>query len=298
MSAAAGPAGRSVVLARSNAFEPWREAARALLADAVPPERVTWSSEDGTMPTGDLFGEADAAAGEVPAGSGSGPGGGVDRPPVRVPKAFPALAERVLCHRDPGRHAMLYRVLWRIARGERGLLDRASDPDVHRLHLLERAVSREVHKLHAFVRFRRLPGVEPESHVAWIEPEHDTLELAGGFFARRFATMRWSILTPARSLHWDTRTLVVGPGGGRAVVPDDAAIEALWRTYYANVFNPARLATRAMRAEMPVKYWKNLPEASLIGELVRGARSRTDGMLEAAPANVPAFASKALHRRS
>ena len=215
-----------------------------------------------------------------------------------MPKAFPALAERVLCHRDPGRHALLYRVLWRIARGERELLGRASDADVHRLHRLERAVSREVHKLHAFVRFRRLPGVAPESHVAWIEPEHDTLELAGGFFVRRFATMRWSILTPTLSLHWDTRSLVVGAGGGRASVPDDAAIETLWRTYYANVFNPARLATRAMRAEMPVKYWKNLPEASLIGELVRGARSRTDAMLDAAPADAPAFARKALHRRT
>ncbi|MGO7668145.1 DUF4130 domain-containing protein, partial [Rhizobium ruizarguesonis] len=28
----------------------------------------------------------------------------------------------------------------------------------------------------------------------------------------------------------------------------------LWRTYYASIFNPARLKLKAMQAEMPKKY--------------------------------------------
>ena len=38
-----------------------------------------------------------------------------------------------------------------------------------------------------------------------------------------------------------------------------------------------------MRSEMPVKYWKNLPEAPLIAELVRDAGRRTATMIEAEP---------------
>ena len=51
-------------------------------------------------------------------------------------------------------------------------------------------------------------------------------------------------------------------------------LEDLWRTYYANIFNPARLNGRAMRTEMPRRYWVNLPEARIIGELRDKAPSR------------------------
>jgi len=45
----------------------------------------------------------------------------------------------------------------------------------------------------------------------------------------------------------------------------------------------------AMLSEMPVKYWKNMPEAELIHELVQSAGSRTGAMLEASkePATQP-----------
>ena len=38
-----------------------------------------------------------------------------------------------------------------------------------------------------------------------------------------------------------------------------------------------------MQAEMPKKYWKNLPEAQLIAPLVRAASARRDEMLAAPP---------------
>ena len=60
-------------------------------------------------------------------------------------------------------------------------------------------------------------------------------------------------------------------------------MESLWRTYFASTFNPARLRVNAMRSEMPVKYWKNLPEAPLIAALVRDAGRRTATMIETAP---------------
>ncbi|MDG2123826.1 MAG: UdgX family uracil-DNA binding protein, partial [Verrucomicrobiales bacterium] len=46
------------------------------------------------------------------------------------------------------------------------------------------------------------------------------------------------------------------------------------------IFNPARVKLEAMRAEMPMKYWKNLPEAALIPGLTAGAAGRVQEMVE------------------
>lgn len=95
--------------------------------------------------------------------------------------------------------------------------------------------------------------------------------------------MRWAILTPYRSVRWDGQALAFGEGAVRTQVPADDAQETLWRTYYAHIFNPARLNPTMMRQEMPQKYWKNLPEATLLPELIREAGVRVREMAERAP---------------
>jgi len=49
----------------------------------------------------------------------------------------------------------------------------------------------------------------------------------------------------------------------------DDGKEALWRTYYESIFNPARVNAKVMQQHMPRRYWKNLPEASAIPHLAR-----------------------------
>jgi DNA polymerase len=92
--------------------------------------------------------------------------------------------------------------------------------------------------------------------------------------------MTWSILTPYRSAHLDGETLRFDVGASPADVPDDDRLEAYWRAYYSSIFNPARLKIGAMRSEMPQKYWRNLPEAAAIPELIRTASGRVDAMVE------------------
>ena len=96
--------------------------------------------------------------------------------------------------------------------------------------------------------------------------------------------MHWSILTPYER-HWDRETLAFGAWRIRADAPADEAHEALWRTYYAHIFNPARFNPRMMRQEMPQQYWKHLPEAHLIPALLaRRRRARgSDGARLAEP---------------
>lgn len=67
----------------------------------------------------------------------------------------------------------------------------------------------------------------------------------------------------------------------------DDALEDVWRTYYASIFNPVRLNLKVMKGQMPVKYWKNLPEARLIAPLATAAGSRTQAMLEADLSELP-----------
>ena len=242
-------------------LETWREQARLALAADVCPQFLSWS--DGN--DGSLFGFPPLRPVPTPARAAA------------VPASFMALATRVLAHRDPQRHALLYRLLWRLTHGEKGLLGNPLDEDVYRARSLEKTIGRDLHKMKAFVRFRELPGTK-DQFVAWFEPEHQILDLVASFFVRRFAGMQWAILTPYRSAAWNGEALVMGEGALPSDAPDGDASELMWQTYYANIFNPARLNPRMMRQEMPQKYWKNLPEAHGLPGLIRGAGARVRDM--------------------
>ncbi|WP_428312408.1 UdgX family uracil-DNA binding protein [Hydrocarboniphaga sp.] len=261
----------SVQLQDGVDFAQWRGRARALLQAEIAPEHVTWivGSE------ASLFGGGDEALPPPPAGASQ----------ARVPREFMSLADRVIAHRDPQRHALLYRMLWRLTHGEPQLMKLITDDDVAKALAHSKNVGRDLHKMTAFVRFRELArGDElPPVFVSWFEPEHYIVERVAPFFVRRFAGMHWSILTPYRSAHWDGSELRFDRGATRDQAPSDDLLEELWRSYYASIFNPARLKIGAMKSEMPVKYWKNLPEARLIPQLIRDAPARAQAMVAAAP---------------
>ncbi len=258
-----------VHLIEPDDFDFWRERARALVQSEVPPDRIAWVEPGGS---GDLFAYGERRM-PVPPG---------DALPVRASKRFVKLARNAILHCDPERFALLYRLLWRLQANSRAMEDKA-DPDIRKLEELDKNVRRDSHKMHAFVRFRLVESEEDgaEHYVAWFEPEHHILRANAGFFVRRFANMRWSILTPQGSLHWDGEALAEGPPAQRSDAPIGDPTEDLWRKYYASTFNPARLKVGAMLKEMPKKYWKNLPEAALIPELIAGAQNREAQMVAA-----------------
>jgi DNA polymerase len=204
--------------------------------------------------------------------------------PLLLPRAVHDLIATVVCHRDPERYALLYRLIWRTLHGERALIDIPSDPLVHRLDRMRRAIKRDLHKMHAFLRFRKVEHDGCEHFVAWFEPDHFILEAAAEFFVERFRSLHWSILTPIGSLHWNRERLGFGPPARRSDAPDHDAFEGGWRDYYESTFNPARTNPRAMRAEMPKKYWKNMPETASIRGLVQTAPARVSEMLRGRPA--------------
>jgi DNA polymerase len=237
-----------IMLREGADLEGFRRAARSLIARQIPPQGVSWSCSQ----TPELFG-IDAAATAAP---------------FTLPRAVAELIDLVICHRDPGRYALAYTLIWRVLHGERALLEVQSDPVVHRLEMLRKAIRRDLHKMHAFLRFRRIEDAQGiERFIAWFEPDNYIVEATAEFFVDRFRGLIWSILTPVGSLHWDRRHLIVGPPGDKSALPEGDGFEAGWAQYYEATFNPARVNPGLMRKEMPMKYWRNMPETKAIPRL-------------------------------
>ena len=268
-----------VALPEIGTASAWRTHARGLLASATPPHEVTWSL--GETPD-DLFADTPHIA--PPTGK------------LTVPKAFLSLANTVLWHSDPQRFARLYALLWRL-RDAPGLMSDRADPALSKLWQMEKSVRRDRHKMRAFLRFREIgdPSLPRRRFAAWFEPQHRITEPNAEFFARRFGDMDWLITTPTVTARFEGGEVSFGPGETKPNLPADGA-EDLWKTYFRNIFNPARLKVKAMTAEMPKKYWKNMPEAAAIPDLIAGAEARVATMQQTAPTLPPLRAQKILAR--
>lgn len=258
-------------------FASWRTAARTLAASGVEPCEVLWSDDtaDGAH---NLFVKPDDPS--LP-----------EAMPIHVASEFVNLAKLVSCHRNLTRWPLLYRLLFRLTHGEPKLLQIPIDDDVHAANNLAKAVRRDRHKMTAFVRFRKVaasvsstkPGQNAdasEHYIAWHRPDHYIVKLTAPFFRDRFASLNWAILTPDDSAFWDGKTLAFRPGVPVDPLAGGDDMEQLWTTYYAHIFNPARIKLNAMRAEMPKKHWPTLPETKLIPDLLRDAPRRVEQMLK------------------
>ncbi len=266
---------RVVTLLAEDDFDGWRDAARSLARARVPPSELLWQA--GGAPQ-DLFG--DEAAMETP-----------DAVPFPVPRAFLDLARNAICHADPERFALLYALLARLrGRSPRdgGRGRSAASP----AQAMAKEVRRDMHKMRAFLRFREVEDGEGPRYVAWFEPD-------APYRPRQCRLLRPPLRLDAlvdpdpRALDpLGRRDALRGPGAAKADAPAGDPVEEVWKTYYASIFNPARVKTGAMLKEMPSKYWKNMPETALVPELVKGAQARESAMVAASAAKLGDNAEK------
>lgn len=256
-----------------GSFAGWRDAARPLLQQGVAPHHVNWLGDGDTA---GLFDQTPDAVSTQPA-----------TPAPRIPKQLLELLQSAARFRVEDRWSLLYRILWRVAQGDRAAM-LAGDMDGSQLHKRLKAVRREAHHLHAFLRFHPRPAnAEGPQLVAWHEPAHDILSSASEHFAERLGRSTWLIATPDDGVYWDGQRLHYQrrcPTEWQRLAqnPEDEG-EALWLAYYGSTFNPARLNRSALENSMPVRFWKNLPEGPLIPRLMSQARAgaQRDGQAEA-----------------
>jgi uracil-DNA glycosylase len=260
----------SVTLDGPTDLAGFRAGVRALIAAGTPPHAVRF-----VVPAAEpasLFDDAVPLARDASANA----------PPLALPAGFAALCETVVMHDEPLRFARLYELAHLLHQRRTSWHDTLSPQRIALEHMAQ-AVRRELHKTKAFVRFRQVHGENGEggvTHVAWFEPAHHIVHAVAPFFVRRFAGMRWALLTPRGCAHWSGTALTFGPPAERESAPAADAGEALWLAYYRSIFNPARLKLAMMKREMPVRFWSNLPEAASIGQLAAAAGERTERMVQ------------------
>ena len=256
-------------------YEAWRDAARGLLNEMVQPTNVIWENRIDNNESESLLDfnqpqQKKSHKGKV----------------FKISKQFIQLAKTVSSHRSGRQWGTMYEVLWEIIYGnDRSLLQRSTDSRVRSLEKMRSMVSRDIHKMRAFVRFREVEsfsvdGSKIEYYVAWFEPEHRIVRLNASFFRKRFGGMHFSILTPDECMHWNGVEVSFTEGVTKDAAPSEDDLEELWRGYYRSIFNPARLKVKMMQSEMPKKYWKNLPEAEIIEELIRESSEQVSGMMK------------------
>ncbi|QQC64462.1 UdgX family uracil-DNA binding protein [Paraburkholderia ginsengisoli] len=262
---------RAIVI--EDHFAAWRAAALGALAEDLAPETIDWrvTGPPGLQQEQALFdydATASAAATVLPEPTAA---------TVHVSKELAALLQDAALYREPQRWAFLYKVLWRWQQGDRAAASPA-DADGAQLYRMARSVRRAKHDMIAYVRFRKAASAArtPPEYIAWYEPEHDVLAWAAEHFAQRMGRSSWLIATPRGAAFWDGRALHLDqrralPGEHRCDTADEA--ETLWLAYYRSTFNPARLNEAALEQHMPVRFWKGLPEGSLIPGMISEAKS-------------------------
>ncbi|UCJ17976.1 TIGR03915 family putative DNA repair protein [Pseudomonas sp. MM211] len=260
-----------------GSFAGWREAARTQLRRGLAPHQLSWVQD--SQENQDLFGQLDEPQQAVACNS-----------PVRVPRTLLDQLESAARFRCAQRWALLYRILWRVAQGDQAAM-LAGDIDGSELHARLKAVRREAHHLHAFLRFKpRDAAAGGPQLVAWHEPAHDILASASGHFAERLGRQTWMIATPDDGVFWDGEHLHYAnpcpPEWQQLAQGTDDRNEAMWLAYYGSTFNPARLNRSVLETNMPVRFWRNLPEGPLIPRLMSLARAgaQADGQAQAVAA--------------
>lgn len=257
------------VSVKATSFQEWRHIARHLLLANVAPYEIQWDC----AATPDLLDSLGTSNALLPSPSSSRASASLS-----VNRHLISTLQTAACYRCADRWPFLYKVLWRWHHGEKVVLSPA-DADGKRLQAMVKTIRREIHKMNAFVRFREYADAALYNNaprfVAWFEPSHDVLPPVAKHFAKRMGQTPWMIATPQGSAYWDGAKLYLDDTPSLQSKLDIANIEdhneSLWLVYYRSIFNPARLNRKAMELEMPVRYWKNLPEGKLIPQLISAA---------------------------
>lgn len=248
-------------------FESWRTKARSLLEEKIHFDNIVWQTSDSKSLL-DLL--VDSA--------------GVKSSVISIPREFMQDAQFVSAYNDDSTWNLLYRLVFRIVYEEKNLMNNALDNDVLDFDRRKKQVSRDLHKMKAFVRFREIKSdkkTDKESiYMAWHRPDHRVLRFAAPFFKDRFNGMNWIIFTEDESMSWINNELSFGPGISQKEAEAYDEMEELWKTYYASIFNPARLKIKMMKQELPVRHWKTLPEAQIIDQLIDEAPKRLEEFYE------------------
>ncbi|MCQ2217160.1 MAG: TIGR03915 family putative DNA repair protein [Paludibacteraceae bacterium] len=144
------------------------------------------------------------------------------------------------------------------------------DPDVMQLAKIWRSVIKERERVMQFVRFQKTAD---GLFFSCIEPAFNVLPITLSHFIDRFHDQKWIIydakrdygfyydLTTATEVHfddkqWDDRGFL----SESVADMDEKLFQQLWKGYFDSMAIKERLNPRLHKRNLPVRFWKYLPE--------------------------------------
>lgn len=181
---------------------------------------------------------------------------------LRVDKESIFEIERLLRHKRTDREQLAFLYVREIVKAKAPVRGNFSNPVYAEVAYSLQQISYEIDHLKGFLRF-----TENEQGVLYApyESDHDLIDLILPHFERRIGDTPFILHDKRRN------RLAIWNGYCHtfAILEEDATFvpseeerewQSLWKSYYAHVNIPLRKNERQMRAHMPVRYWKYLPE--------------------------------------
>ncbi len=167
----------------------------------------------------------------------------------------------------------LFRVICRVFdEGAQVLRDFASF-DILALLRNARRVNSEAHRLLQFMRFQKAAD---GTYIGIMEPAYDVMPQAVEHFRDRFSDSRFIIYDQCRQYGFLcekgnvqrirlplVETFHDGELPAGIADPEEELFQKLWRTYFKAIAIIERRNPRKQRQDMPVRFWKYLPEKKL-----------------------------------
>ena len=149
---------------------------------------------------------------------------------------------------------------------------------------IARSVRREMDAMYGMVRFNKSPD---GMYIAEIEPKYDVLEMIVGHFRARYPNGTWAIVDVKRGFgvyyeNYRTHFVTVPDRNYIATHAPPDQFTQMWKSYYDTMAIKERLNPRLLRRCLPVRYWKHLPERSLLGSSIQNVGKESSPL----PSNV------------
>lgn len=144
------------------------------------------------------------------------------------------------------------------------------DPDVMELAKIWRQVQKERERVLQFVRFQKTAD---GMYFSCLEPAFNVLPITLSHFIDRFYDQKWIIydakrdygyyydMQKATEIHlddkqWDDRGIL----SEKVADMDEQLFQQLWKGYFNAIAIKERLNPRAHKRQLPVRFWRYLPE--------------------------------------
>lgn len=165
----------------------------------------------------------------------------------------------------------MYRIIIRLFRGEKNLLENFGDSDVLEFTKTLKMVSRERHRMKAFIRFSK---TQDGTYFALISPDFNVLPLIITFFKNRYADQNWIIYDESRDygiyyLNQQILEINLLPKEKEALIQQktnntldnsELLFQKLWKKYFESTNIKERKNTKLHLQYVPKRYWKYLTE--------------------------------------